>query len=291
MTAPGTAAYANGLFGTDDAATNDAQLAQMMAAKFDIVILFAVHVHPSGDLYYNDSPIVSAGTFNPDFAYLEPYLSRLASVSQIWCSVGGWGVDDFQNLGTLLSTGAGRTAVTNNVAALKAGISLVGVDMDMEATYDPAMRTTVTTFSSLVAKLGLRVSFCPYTVPEFWMDCLADLYVSGKQIVDHLNLQCYAGGAGNTTTDWVDAMSVFPRKLGIDPHDFVWTSTWVQTDDGSEKYTPGDIEAFFAQPEMGQYAIGGFLWCTSEIFQSGFTAADYSTAIIAGLRASTTVDH
>jgi hypothetical protein len=278
--------YANGLFGSDQPDHNEKALSLLAGSAFTGYILFALHVHPSGDLYYNDDVIVSDGRLANGFAYLPPLLDSLRHAGEIWWSIGGWQVPDFSHIGTLLASPQGREILKNNFIALGAAIPVTGFDLDMEENYEPAMRATIVDFTGFVAQtLGKAVSFCPYMDEQFWLNCLADVYqAQGSQPVSRFRLQCYAGGTGNTTQEWLGYLERFDRPLGIlNLGSFVLPSNWVSSDDGRIKNTPHDIQQFFATPLVKDGAGGGFLWCTSEIFDSDYTPADYADAVIRGL--------
>jgi hypothetical protein len=279
--------FGNGLFGTNDASTNDEQLAQIQASAFNSVILWSVHVTADGDLTYNDTPLVTGGVFNPALNFMKPYVAALRDHGQVWWGVGSWGATDFHNLGVLLSTPAGTATVTNTFGALFAALPAEGVDFDMEESYGPDMRKTIVNFTLLLSQeLQLASTYCPYMDESFWLGCLADVCAAndGQQLVQRFNLQCYAGGSGNTTESWLQGINAYPDPLGIpDVNSFILPSNWVQSDDGTQKFTPAQTCAFFSQSAMRENSGGGFLWNTSEIFSSGYSAADYASAIVNGL--------
>jgi len=284
--APIIEVFGNGLFGTNDPSTNDQQLAQIQASAFNSVILWSVHVAANGDLTYNDTPLVTGGVFNSALNYMKPYVAALRKKGEVWWGVGSWGASDFKNLGALLATGAGTQTVKDTFSALFNALPANGVDFDMEESYGPDMRKTIVRFTLLLAQsLKVQTTYCPYMDESFWLGCLADVYAQGgQQYVQRFNLQCYAGGGGNTTASWLAPLKSYPKPLGIaDPDTFILPSNWVQSDDGSQKFTPEDTCQFFSDPSMRENAGGGFLWNTSEIFSSGYTASDYATAVVNGL--------
>jgi hypothetical protein len=280
------AVYGNGLFGQNDPTTNNAQLAQIKASQFNSVILWSVHVHDNGDLYYNDTPLVTGGTLNPALTYMQSYVAALKQRGQVWWSVGSWGANDFGNIGKLLKTPQGRETLTSNFGALLKAMPADGIDFDMEESYDAEMQTTIVQFTLLLGRsLKTSATYCPYMDEPFWLNCLADVFAqNGSQVVQRFNLQCYAGGGGNTTAGWYKTLASFSRPLGIaSPSTFISPSNWVQPDGGGQVIPPAAICAFFAQTQMRENAGGGFLWNTSEIFGSGNTAAAYAQAVVNGL--------
>ena len=279
--------FGNGLFGTDDSTTNDQQLQQIQASLFNSVILWSVHVAANGDLSYNNTPLVTGGVFNASLNYMKPYVAALRAQGEVWWGVGSWGATDFSNIGTLLSTSAGTQTVTDTFSALFEALPADGVDFDMEESYDATMQNTIIDFTLLLAnQLKVGVTYCPYMDEPFWLGCLAGVYAQNdqQQVVRRLNLQCYAGGAGNTTRSWFTKMTEYSKPLGItNPTSFILPSNWVQSDDGTQKFTPAQTCAFFNRSDMYENAGGAFLWNTSEIFASGYTAAQYAQAVADGL--------
>jgi hypothetical protein len=286
--------FGNGLFGTNDPPTNNRQSEQMEASRFNSVILWSVHVHPNGDLYYNETPLVTGGTFNLDLNFMQPYVAALKAKGEVWWGVGAYGVDDFSNIGKLLATPGGTQILQSNFGALLKTLPADGIDLDMEESYDQTMRHTIVQFSLFLNnQLNTGITYCPYIDEDFWLNCLADVYEQNgnRQIIRRFNLQCYAGGGGNSTKQWLSDLRSFGRPLGIvDVSSFIVPSYWVRSDDSSEKNSPSDICAFFSNPDIRENAGGGFLWNTSEIFESGFTAADYSEAVMNGLANEPTID-
>lgn len=278
--------FGNGLFGENKPDSNNQQLAQLVESKFNHVILWSVHVRENGDLYYNDTPLVTGGVFNSDLQYMIPYVQSLSKTAQIYWGIGSWGASDFKNIGNLLKTPEGTKALSQNLAGLLEAVPATGIDFDMEESYDEEMRNTVVQFTLMLHnQFSIQVTYCPYTQELFWLNCLADVYdKAGQQLVARFNLQCYAGGGGNTTAQWLSTLNMFDRPLGIaDVNTFIVPSFWVQTDDGSQKYSPADICKFFGNPAIRENAGGGFLWNTSEMFQSGYEPTDYANAVLNGL--------
>ena len=79
---------------------------------------------------------------------------------------------------------------------------------------------TIVQLTIELSKFVKIITYCPYCEPDFWLDCLAQVYAknSNKQIVSWFNLQCYEGGSGpgNDPKDWVDKINFYQLKpLGI----------------------------------------------------------------------------
>jgi len=279
--------YGNGLFGQNDPTSNNPQLVQLKESQFNSVILWTVHVNATGDLFYNNTPLVTGGVFNSAMAFMKPYVAALKQRGEVWWGIGSYGVSDFANIGQLLATPQGTATLTNSLRALLQALPSDGIDFDMEESYDRAMRNTVVQLTLLLDRsLKAGVTYCPYMDEAFWLNCLADVYGQNgqQQVVRRFNLQCYAGGNGNTTAGWLDQLTSFGKPLGIaDTNRFIVPGDWVQSDDGSQKNSPADITAFFSNPAIGANTGGGFLWNTSEIFGSGSNCAAYAQAVATGL--------
>lgn len=300
MTYP-IAIYANGLF--QDGYPNPpvpyvAQAAQLNEG-ITTPILWSIHIHANGDFYLNDTPFVSGGQIlystdptkgvNPDFPALMSALTGAGgSVREVLVSVGAWGTtSDFSNWL------AAQAAVKTNLSALVSAFGIAGVDFDYESQdgYTDADQAMIVTLTLQVFGLGLYVTYCPYTAMDFWAGCLSQSYAgaSNVQPVKWMNLQCYAGGGGNDRIlgQWI--ASVQNANAGVaDPAAFVVPGFAVSGSE-SDGQTPAQMKATFARLS-GQGTAGGFLWNSGAIFDgeagSGYTPADYASAITQGLGAA-----
>jgi len=286
-------AYGQGLFRVDDSEKlREKYLGQLKASQFNATILFSVHVHDQGDLYYGDTKLVSDGVFEEKLSYMKPLVAALKERSEVWWGIGSAAVADFANIRQLLSTSFGTRILSANFKALLRAVPADGFDFDMEESWDADMQSAITKLALLLHQYDAGVSFCPYTAMTDWYTCLADIYEKNghRQIVRRLNLQCYDGGGGNTTKEWLDALKSFPRDPGIpDINSFIVPGYWVcaaidpQTKACVAQYSPDDICKVFSEPDLRQNAGGGFLWNTGAIFNSGSSFEEYSRAVINGL--------
>jgi hypothetical protein len=284
-----TLIYGGGPFYTGGQAVID----DLKGSGFTTVVAWALHVSSTGDLIFNDPTIVSNGQYVGDPAWpglLAQLKQGQTSVNRLLFSIGGWGVQDFPNIQSLIqSQGTGPTSILyKNFAALKAAIPTIdGIDLDDETLYD---ETTTVQFCQMLAELGYSVTFCPYTNTSFWVDCLSQLNASNPGLVTGFNLQCYAGGASNTPGPWIDAIA---EQMGPDfpASTFVFPGLWCRNgnDCASGECPDGISERFTAWKSSG--IDGGFIWLYDDILHcenSGIcpgpmNAAAYAGAIVKGL--------
>ncbi|PVM93710.1 glycoside hydrolase family 18 protein [Caulobacter endophyticus] len=296
MSAYPIAIYGNGLFqdGYPTPPVPYATQAQQLNQGITTVILWSIHIHEGGDLYLNDTLFVSKGQIqyatngssgvNPDYPALVKQLMSGGSVRDLLVSVGAWGTtSDFT------AWLAARDQVKKNLAVLQSTFGITGVDFDYEGDYTTDDQKMIVTLTLDVGSLGLYATYCPYTADAFWTGCLADVYAQNgkKQIVKWMNLQCYAGGAGNHPKLWAQLVAQTPDTGVTDPYAFIVPGYAVE---GAQGGDPSYIQQMFAHL-AGSGITGGFLWNSSGIFSTepggGPTPADYAKAISAGLGAST----
>lgn len=259
MTTLNTILYGSGLYHNPDNPIIDS------SSGFSTVVLWALHVSENGDLVYNNTPIVSAGTAAPLAHDMAPHVKELrtAGVEVFW-SIGGWGVQDFEHVYALLQTGAGTATLRTNFCALFDAVPVDGFDFDMEEGYGESMAQSVIGLTLLLhAEFDCRITYCPYEQPEFWVECLQEVYGElGAQPVAWFNLQCYAGGAGNHASDWISAIAAATDTGVADPASFVMPG--YDMSDG----TKGITTAFHDQE-----VAGGFLWNSAQMAPTSFAQA------------------
>jgi len=302
MSAYPIAIYGNGLF--QDGYPNppvayDTQI-QQLNAGITTVILWSIHIHAGGDLYLNDTLFVSDGVIqyatdgssgvNPNFPQLVSALMSGGTVRDLLVSVGAWGTtSDFT---AWLDA---RDQVKANLAILQSAFGVTGVDFDYESQdgYTSADQSMIVTLTLDVGSLGLFATYCPYTDPDFWTGCLTSVYQQNgqAQIVKWMNLQCYAGGGGNSPTDWALAVQNTSDTGVTDAYAFIVPGYAVLGADGGG---PESLEQTFAGL-AGTGITGGFLWNSGGIWsteasggQNAPLPADYAAAINSGLGVSAT---
>ncbi len=277
-----TSIYGGGPFYSGGEAVID----DLKGSGFTTVVAWAVHVNQNGDLIFNDPTIVSDGKYVGD----SGWPSRLAnlkqggSVNRLLFSIGGWGVQDFPNIQSLIqSQGTGPGSILyKSFAALKSEIPTIdGIDLDDETLYD---QSTTVQFSQMLNTLGYMVTFCPYTDTDFWVNCLYELNSKNPNAVTGFNLQCYAGGAGNDPQTWISAIQD-KMESDFDAEWFVFPGLWCRHGNRCvEGDCPDDITRQFAawKPEGMR---GGFIWLYDDIQKcedSGVCPGSMKTAAYAG---------
>ncbi len=254
----------------------------LKGSGFTTIIGWAVHVHPEGTLYFNDTPVVVDGGYVGalDWPGLLAQLKQgRTSVDRLIFSVGGAGVGDFDSIKALIAEqGTGSTSILyRNFAALKSAIPTIdAIDLDDETTYD---RDSTVAFCQMLSGLGYSITFCPYWDPDYWVGCLAALDRGSPSPVTGFNLQCYAGGGGNNPQDWIAAVG------GAMGWDAATASAFVSPGLGSDS-APSDVEAQLSVWNKGlppgEGLQGAFLWRYDDLGDPGQLGA-YAAAIVQGL--------
>ena len=299
MSAYPIAIYGNGLFqdGYPTPPIPYATQVQQLNAGITTVILWSIHIHAGGDFYLNDTLFVSGGQIqyatdgtsgvNPDFPQLISALMTGGSVRDLLVSVGAWGTtSDFT------AWLASRDQVKANLAVLQSTFGVTGVDFDYEGDYTAQDQAMIVTLTQDVGSLGLFATYCPYTATSFWTGCLARVYQqAGTQLVKWMNLQCYAGGGGNSPTEWAQAVLDTPGTGVANAYAFIVPGYGVLGADGGD---PASLEQTFAGL-AGTGITGGFLWNSGGIWSTEASdgsgapqPSDYAAAINAGLGVGTT---
>lgn len=252
-------------------------MSAIQKAGWTTVIVSLFHIDAFGNLGINDTMITNNGTYigNPDWpGQLQQLLKGSGTtITTLEASIGGWGVQDFENVktiyqknnksfeGTLLQKTFGTFFTKFPTIRL--------IDMDMENTYD---QDSFVAFCRMLIKIGFGITFCPFEQQRFWTNSLAALNKSNPGAVKWWNLQCYAGGGSNTPKDWADAIS--KAIPGFNTKGFILASDWSrylnQPDkDPSTWYWEGDCPPAM-QTLLSQYAkepsvSGAFLWNIDQI--------------------------
>jgi hypothetical protein len=271
-----------------------AQEQDIKKSGFTTAVCWAMHVNQQGDIYYNDTPIVTNGKYVGDPGW-PGFLKGLKSapLDRVLFSIGGWQVGDFPNIQALIKKyGIGSAnPLYKNLAELRAKIPVIdGFDYDDETLYD---QSTTVQLSQMAAQIGYKqITFCPYGNEGFWVGCLKALQQSNPGLVVGFNLQCYAGGSGQDPKQWIKAVTGIP---GIDAKAFIYPGLWCchqATCAGNDPNSacPTSIKSFFAgwKPDG---IPGGFIWVYGDIEKwlnktncsPAPTTAAYANAIIAGL--------
>jgi len=261
-----SAIFGGGPFYQDGQAVIDT----LRASGFTTVILWSIHVHTNGDLYYNDTLIVSGGQYVGDSGW-PARLRRLkqapTSVNRIEVSVGAWGTGDWEAIDSLITrdgTGSG-TILYRNFLALRNATGADAVNNDDESHYE--VDSTVK-FARMANAMGYRqFTLAPYTAVSYWQGVTNSL----GTLVDRVYLQGYDGGAGNNPASWAQSLG-----RPIDPG--LWSKHGSGCGAGD---SPAQVESKMRSWHGSAGIPGGFMWLYDDIkaCSSAGTAADYARAI------------
>lgn len=266
----------------------DSALPTINKTNFTTVVCWALHVRPNGDFAYNDTLIVSNGTYVGDTNWGDQLaeVKKGGSVNRILFSIGGWETNDFYHIMNLLNTqGDGPTSILyRNFQALLNEIPAIdGIDYDDEGNYNI---NTITRLSRMLATIGYQqITFCPYTNSAFWINCLVLLNKTNPGLVTGFNLQCYAGGSGNigyVKQGWIDPLQ---KAMGpnFDAPAFINPGLWCKHgDDCMQGMDPKQINSQFKKWKKDKIQ-GGFIWLYDDIEKCGNDPEAYADAIISGL--------
>lgn len=228
-----------GLYVGDDFYPPNNNVAAAKASGFNTLFLFALHVYPNGDLYYNGTAVVTNGVYMgaPDWgaslAALKPTIGRVE------IAIGGWTDPSFDYIKSFITAqGTGTNSILyRNFLALKNATGVDAIQYDDEQTYDVS---SAVAFGNMIAALGMKVTLCPYTAQSFWTNVKAQLGTN----VDAIYLQCYDGGAGNNPATWNTAFGGFKVYPGL----------WGNTD------TPPSVTSKMRNWQQTLGITGGFMW-------------------------------
>ncbi len=122
----------------------------------------------------------------------------------------------------------------------------------------------------MLADIGLKVSLCPYTNTSYWKSVYEEVEAQKPGLIDRVYLQCYAGGASNSPSQWNDYFGDVNVSMGL------WCKNGNNCSSGD---SPEQIQTKI-QDEKGNID-GGFIWLYDDIkscSEHGKTQS-YATAI------------
>lgn len=262
-----------------------ATITQLQASGFTAPILSLFHIgrdyqiSPTqimGDIYFNDTLIISQGRYVGDPAWPAMINAMLGgTVKQVCASIGGGGVMDYETLQKIYADNGKSFDNTNlmaNFQCFRKTFPAIGlIDMDCEETYDTR---SFVAFCQMLAGMGFGITFCPYTYMSFWMEALAALNKSHPGAVKWWNLQCYDGGQGNDPADWANAIT---RAIpGFPTAGYILAGDW--TND-----KPAGVQALMRTFKGESCVGGGFIWTLDQIVAAGDSMTAYVDAISVGL--------
>ncbi len=268
---PRSAVFGGGPFYAD----GQAVMNTLRASGFTTVILWSIHVHPNGDLYYNDVLLVQNGRYVGDAGWparVRTLKQAPTSVNRIEVSIGAWAVPDWENIAALISSGGtGSSSVLyRNFQALKTATGADAINNDDESFYQVAPTAA---FARMAAGLGYsKFTFAPYTNQSFWASLKNNL---GAAMVDRVYLQGYAGGAGNNPATWNQALG-----MRVDP------GLWSKHGSGcAAGDSPSAVQSKMRSWKGSAGIVGGFMWLYDDMktCSAQGTAAQYASAIRNGV--------
>ncbi|MDQ8051106.1 hypothetical protein [Luteibacter sp.] len=279
LSAPGmaeSAVYGGGPFYSGGTPVMD----DLRASGFTTVMLWSVHVDTNGDLHLNDEPLISDGNYvGPNTGWsaeLATLKQAPTSVNRIEVSIGAGGTTDFESIQALVNgTGAGAgtgpdSILYRNFQLLKQITGADAANFDDESAYDLA---SATAFGQMLAGLGYKITFAPYTNRSFWVSLKANL----GSAVEKIYLQDYAGGTGNDPAQWTSALGM-PVIPGL------WSKNGTGCSTGD---SPATVQSKMTAWKQSAGIPGGFMWLYDDIQKCsapGRTTADYANAINAAVQ-------
>jgi hypothetical protein len=260
-------------------------ITQLQASGFNTLILGLFHIgrdysisppQINGDLYYNNTLVISQGTYVGDATWPGLVASISGSgVTQTCASIGGGGVMDYETIQKIYAANGNSFAGTNlmkSFQTFRTTFPTVGIiDLDCEETYD---QPSFVAFCQMLIGLGFKITFCPYTYQVFWNGALKALNISNPGAVAWWNLQCYDGGTGNDPDTW--AAGIRNAVAGFNTDGFIVAGDW--TND-----TPSGVQALMSS-FSGQASVGGgFLWTLDNMIDGAGPMSAFAQAVKTGL--------
>ena len=282
MRSLGVAAYGMDVMYTGLAANMRA----IQTAGWTSIILGMLHPHASGDVWYNNTQILSGGSYIGRAAWPGELLKLNQSGKiRLLATVGGappW-VDDFANIKSIYQKNKNSFAGTllqRNFQVLFDTLPIISeIDMDVEETYD---QPSFVAFCQMLNQIGFDITFCPYENDSFWTGSLKALNKTNPGAVRWWNLQCYAGGNRNVPQDW--ATEITNAIPGFNTTDFILASDWSRflakpASNPASWYWDGDCPPA-VQRSLAQLKAtcvgGGFIWNIDQIL--GYAASQKEKA-------------
>lgn len=228
---------------------------------FGTVILGQWHVHADGGIYYNNSLL---DTVIQALKVIPTALKQGGSVKKVLITFGPFGAD-FQGIQQNLAQ------FKKAMAGVQAMTGIDGLDWDLEQDYGQYSGLLVD-LTKWANDLGMMVTAAPYEETSFWTNLLKKTNTGGAAGFAWWNLQLYGGAS---YPSWVTALK------GLVPNPQSFLVPGYNVDDGT---SPSDVQNSLSQLQSSAPGLdGGFIWRYESIAHSGFTAAQYASAIAAGL--------
>lgn len=242
-------------------------ISELKGSGYTCLVVWTIHIDASGNLNFNaEFPLVQNGAYTGASAYPN-FASDIASlktapttITRLEFCLSAWGSSTFANIRNLVnSQGTGPASILyRNFQAIKNTFPAVdAIGFDDESTYDVS---TATAFAVMLGGLGFKVSLVPYTAASFWTGVATNTNNQRPGTVDRVDLQCYAGGAGNNPCNW---------NFGSIP---VYAGLWDQ-----EK-TTSQVQSQLTTWKNNCGIDGGFMWLYDDFDNTTGTEA-YAAAI------------
>ncbi len=247
---------------------NQQQIDAMVAAAssinssgFGTVLLGQWHVHSDGSIYYNNAPL---DTVIQGLKVIPTALKLGGSVKKVLLSFGPYG-SDFQGIQSNLAL------FKKTIAGVQAMTDIDGLDWDLEQNYEQFTGLLVD-LTKWANSLDMMVTAAPFQDQQFWTKVLKQTNTGGSAGFSWWNLQLYGGADYG---QWVGYL----KDLVPDRQAFLVPGFKVLA--GA---TPSVVQSSLSQLEDSCPGLdGGFIWQYENIIDGGYTAAQYATAIAAGL--------
>ncbi|THU40581.1 T9SS type A sorting domain-containing protein [Niastella caeni] len=242
-------------------------ISELKGSGYTCVVVWTIHIDAGGNFNFNaEFPLVQNGTYvgagsYPNFASdIASLKSAPTTINRLEFCLSAWGSSTFANIRNLINAqGTGATSILyRNFQALKCTFPAVdAIGFDDESTYDVSSATAL---AVMLGGLGFKVSLVPYTAASFWTSVAANTNNQRPGTVDRVDLQCYAGGAGNNPCNW---------NFGNIP---VYAGLWDQ-----EK-TTSQVQSQLTTWRNNCGVDGGFMWLYDDFDNTTGTEA-YAAAI------------
>src|SRR5687768_7248253 len=184
-------------------------ISELKGSGYTCVVVWTIHIDASGNLNFNaEFPLVQNGSYigassYPNFAGdIASLKSAPTTINRLEFCLSAWGSSTFANIRNLINaqgTGTGSILYQNFQVLRNTFPAVDAIGFDDESTYDV---NTATAFAVMLGGLGFKVSLVPYTAASFWTSVATNTNSQRAGTVDRVDLQCYAGGAGNNPCNW-----------------------------------------------------------------------------------------
>ncbi len=260
------ALYVEGTFDIDNPTAQ--QLQQMETAADDLansgfgtVILAFLHVHEGGAFYYNNIP------FTDVYSFLPAIIQRIkatGSVNRVIVSLGPFGSD-------YAPVKANTSQFQQQFLQMASTLGLDGIDFDLEQDYEDYTDLLIE-LTNWAAENNLTVTAAPYQETAFWTTVLKGTTTNGTSNFSWWNLQIYGGANYSSWVQSLDGIVSSPESFLVPGYSVQYGAT------------PPSIENILQGLLTSYPSLDGcFIWQYELIQQYNYTAAEFASAIKAGL--------